>query len=263
MLDIEAPRRALRRIGEGNRMSAANDKVIAIAGASSGAGKAMAEYLGGRGYPVAVAARRGELIEQIAGAVNAAGGKALAVQADLGVWNQAERFVEQTLAAFGRIDVLVNNAGWGIRVAAFDELTIEEIDQGVAVNLMTVLYACRAALPVMKRQKSGHIINVSSILGKRSRPKLAVYTACKHAVEGFSRSLVGDASRFGIKVSVLAPAAIRTEWAAKAGTDLPADIRLLGGEDIARMVEYLIETGNHYTVWNMDVIALEQSIEPL
>ena len=239
------------------------NKIVAIAGASSGSGKAMAEYLAGKGYGVALAARRGQLLEEIAGAIRQGGGRALAVPADLGVWAEAEGFVHKTLAEFGRIDVLVNNAGWGIRAADFDDLSIEEIDQGVAVNLMSVLYACRAVLPIMKTQKSGHIINVSSILGKRSRSKLAVYTACKHAVEGFSRSLLNDANRFGIKVSILAPAAIRTDWAAKAGASLPEKIRLLAAEDIARMVECLIETGDHYTVWNMDVIALEQSIEPL
>jgi 3-oxoacyl-[acyl-carrier protein] reductase len=253
----------LTTTGEFIAMKPAGNRIVAIAGASSGAGRAMAERLGSQGYAVALAARRGELIEQIADGIRRGGGKALAVPADLGVWAEAEAFVQKTAAEFGRIDVLVNNAGWGIRLADFDDLSIEEIDQGVAVNLMAVLYACRAALPVMKGQKSGHIINVSSILGKRSRAKLAVYTACKHAVEGFSRSLLNDANRFGIKVSVLAPAAIRTEWAAKAGGSLPEKIRLLAAEDVARMIQTLIETEDHYTVWNMDLIALEQSIEPL
>jgi NADP-dependent 3-hydroxy acid dehydrogenase YdfG len=238
-------------------------KIVAIAGASSGTGKAMALHLAALGHTVSLAARRGELIDEIAGGIVASGGRALAVRADLGRWTEAQDFITKTLEAFGRVDVLVNNAGWGIRAAAFDELSIEEIDSGVAVNLMSVLYACRAALPVMKRQRSGHIINVSSILGKRSRPKLAVYTACKHAVEGFSRSLLNDANRFGIKVSILAPAAIRTEWAAKAGTAFPDGVRLLEPEEVARMVECLIATGDHYTVWNLDMIALEQSIEPI
>jgi NADP-dependent 3-hydroxy acid dehydrogenase YdfG len=238
-------------------------KIVAIAGASSGVGKAMALHLGARGYPVALAARRGELISEIADQISRGGGRSLAVPADMGVWEQAESFVRRTVESFGRLDVLINNAGWGIRTAAFDELTIEEIDQGVAVNLMTVLYGCRAALPVMKRQRSGHIINVSSILGKRARSKLAVYTACKHAVEGFSRSLLNDANRFGIKISILAPAAISTEWAAKAGSTLPEGVRLLAPEDVARTVQCLIETDAHCNIWNMDLIALEQSIEPI
>jgi NADP-dependent 3-hydroxy acid dehydrogenase YdfG len=244
-------------------MKPTETKIVAIAGASSGAGKAMAVHLAARGYAVALAARRGELIAETAESIAREGGRALAVPADMAVWEQARGFIDRTVESFGRLDVLINNAGWGVRAAPLDELTVEEIDQGVAVNLMTVLYGCRAALPVMKRQKAGHIINVSSILGKRARSAFSVYTACKHAVEGLSRSLLNDAGRHGIKISILAPAAISTEWAAKAGAGLPAGVRVLSPEDIARMAECLIETDPHFTVWNMDVIALEQSIEPI
>jgi len=237
-------------------------KVVAVAGASSGAGRAMALLLAARGYPVAVCARRQGPLEELAGEIRAKGGQALAVPADMGKWDEAESFVERVVREYGRIDVLVNNAGWGIRSAPFDELSLEEIRQGVDVNLYTVLYGCRAAIPHMKKQHSGHLINVSSLLGKRARSNLAVYTACKHAVEGFSRSLVNDLNAHGIKVSVLAPAAIRTEWQAKAGISLDPKTRLLEPEDLALMVQYLIETPGHFSIWNMDLVALEQSFNP-
>ena len=239
------------------------DRVIAVAGASSGSGRAMALHLASLGYPVTVAARRKEPLEELAGEIRSRGGKALAVQADLGVWEQARDFIERTVGEFGRIDVLINNAGWGVRAAEFADLDLEEIRRGVDVNLFTVLYGCRAALPHMKKQGRGHLINVSSILGKRGRMNLAVYSGCKHAVEGFSRALLNEVNGFGVKVSVLAPAAIRTEWAAKAGFPLDPKIRVLEPEDLALVVQYLIETPKHFSIWNVDLMAIEQTINPL
>jgi NADP-dependent 3-hydroxy acid dehydrogenase YdfG len=241
----------------------ADKKVVAIAGASSGTGRAMAEILAEQGYPVALAARREDLLKEIAVSITAAGGRALPVQADMGVWEQAQAFIERTVSEYGRVDVLINNAGWGIRSTEFDELSIGEVEEGLAVNLTSVLYGCKAVLPAMKRQKGGHIINVSSILGKRSRSGLAVYTACKHGVEGFSRSLMNEVSKYGIKVSIFAPAAIRTPWAEKAGIALSTDIRFLEAEDVARVVQLLIETAEHVNVWNLDVISRDQTIDPI
>lgn len=238
-------------------------KVVAIAGASSGSGKAMAEILAAAGYRVALAARREALLKEIAASITAAGGRAVAIAADMGIWEQARGFVEATVEEYGRLDVLINNAGWGIRSAELDQLTLEEVDQGLAVNLTSVLYGCKAALPVMKRQKAGHIINVSSILGKRSRSGLAVYTACKHGVEGFSRSLMNEVSKYGIKVSILAPAAIATPWAEKAGITLAKDVRFLGPEDVARAAQCLIETAENVNFWNLDLISREQTIDPI
>jgi NADP-dependent 3-hydroxy acid dehydrogenase YdfG len=237
--------------------------VVAIAGASSGAGRAMALHLASLGYPVAVGARREGPLEELAAEIRGKGGRALAVRADMAVWSEAEGFVQRVVREYGRIDVLVNNAGWGVRAAEFADLSLEEIRQGVDVNLYTVLYGCRAALPYMKKQRAGHLINVSSILGKRGRMNLAVYTACKHAVEGFSRALLNEVNAHGIKVSVLAPGAIRTEWAAKAGVQIDPKLKLLSAEDIALVVQYLIETPRHFSIWNMDLMALEQTFNPL
>ncbi len=238
-------------------------KIVAIAGASSGTGRAMALHLAARGYPVAVSARRRGPLEDLEAEIRAQGGKALAVPADMAVWGEAEGFVERVVREYGRIDVLINNAGWGVRSAPFDELSLEEILQGVGVNLFTVLYGCRAALPHMKAQRAGHLINVSSILGKRGRMNLAVYTACKHAVEGFSRALLNEVNAHGIKVSVLAPGAVRTEWAAKAGVQQDPKLEILRAEDLALVVQYLIETPQHFSIWNMDLMALEQVFNPL
>ena len=183
---------------------------------------------------------------------------------DMTSWNEVERFFDNTVKQFGRLDVVINNVGAGIRYTKFENLTINEIDDGVRINLTSVLYGCKAAIPVMKKQGEGHIINVSSILGKRSRTGLAVYTAGKHAVEGFSRALWNEVKEYGIKVSILAPAMINTEWAQKAGLKTPfASGKMLEPEDIAHIVELLISLPEHYNIWNVDLMALSQTIDPL
>ncbi|RKX99664.1 MAG: oxidoreductase [Spirochaetes bacterium] len=239
-------------------------KVVAVAGASSGIGRAIVLRLADRGYPVSFCARRFELIEEMESIIRRKGGEALGMRADMTDWEQAKSFVERTIDKFGRIDVMINNVGAGIKYADFDDLTIEEIDEGIKVNLMSVLYGCRAVIPYMKKQKGGYIINTSSILGKRSRSRLAIYTAGKHGVEGFSRSLYNEVKKYGIKVSILGPAMINTEWAAKTGIKLPfSKGRMLEPEDIATIVEFLISTPEHYTVWSIDLMALDQTIDPL
>jgi len=239
-------------------------KVVAIAGASSGAGKACALYLASKGALVSICARRKNLIKEIADTIKNEGNKALGIKADMTKWEDAEHFINETVKKFGRIDVLFNNVGAGIKFTDFENLSIKEIDEGVAVNLTSVLYGCKAVLPIMKKQKSGHIINTTSILGKRARAGFAVYTAGKHGVDGFSRSLFTEVKKYGIKVSVVGPAMINTDWAKKAGVKKSfADGKMIEPEDIAKVVEFLIDTPDHYNVWSLDLMALSQTIDPL
>jgi NADP-dependent 3-hydroxy acid dehydrogenase YdfG len=223
----------------------AEGKVVAIAGASSGVGEAAAYRLARQGYRVSLCARRLELLQKIEKEIGKDGLNAIAFKADMTVWEEAESFIGNTVEAFGRIDVLFNNAGAGVRFTEFENLSIQEIDEAVALNLTTVLYGCRAVLPVMKEQRSGHIVNTSSILGKRSRTGLAAYTAGKHGVDGFSRALFNEVKKHNIKVSILGPALIRTDWAQKAG------------------INFLIETSPNYSIWSMDLMAMGQVIDPL
>ena len=242
----------------------ARDKVAVVTGAGRGIGRAIAVKLAQAGAEVAILYRKKpEPAAAVKAEIEKAGRRCEAYQCDVSDPELVHDTFEKIKEGFSRIDVLVNNAGlasWGNFIA---DTSFLEWDKVMRANLYGPYNCIREALPIMRAQKGGHIINVSSILGKRSRPKLAVYTACKHAVEGFSRSLLGDANRFGIKISILAPAAIRTEWAAKAGSTLPEGVRLLAPEEVARMAECLIETDAHCNIWNMDLIALEQSIEPI
>lgn len=238
-------------------------KVVAIAGASSGIGEACARLFARKGYRVSICARREQLLHEIVGSIREEGGKAIAVRADMSRWDDARRFILTTKDNFGRIDVLFNNAGAGIRYTDFENLTVDEIEEGINVNLKTVLFGCLAVIPVMREQGKGHIINTTSILGKRARAGLSVYTAAKHAVDGFSRSLMNEVKKHGIKVSILGPAMVNTEWARKAGIQAPFAKTMLEPEDVAKAVEFLVETPEYYSVWSIDLMALGQTIDPL
>jgi NADP-dependent 3-hydroxy acid dehydrogenase YdfG len=247
---------------EGKNMS--DKKIVAVAGASSGVGRAVVLHLGQKGYGISLCARRKELVQEIAGAINEKGGDAIGVKADMSVWDEADGFIKRTVEKFGRIDVLMNNMGAGIRFTDYENMSIEEIRSGVDVNLVSVLYACRSVLPVMIKQGRGYIINVSSILGKRARAGFAVYTAAKHGVEGFSRALFNELKKHNIRVSVISPAVVNTDWAKKAGVKTSfAEGKVIEPEDIAAVVEELIEMPDHITLWNVDIMARPQMINPL
>lgn len=109
----------------------------------------------------------------------------------------------------------------------------------------------------------GHIINTTSILGKRARAGLAVYTAGKYGVDGFSRALFNEVKKYGVKVTILGPAMINTKWAEKAGIKLPfSKGRMLEEQDIAQVILQIIQTSAHFTLWNVDLITLDQTIDP-
>jgi NADP-dependent 3-hydroxy acid dehydrogenase YdfG len=247
-----------------DRERSGEGKVVAIAGASSGVGKATAFHFAALGYAVALCARREAHVRAVADGIAARGGRALAMRADMSVFSDAAAFVDRTVRTFGRVDVLFNNAGAGVRFADFEDYTLEEIDRGIALNLTSVIYGCKAVLPVMRAQKGGHIVNMSSILGKKGRSGFAVYTAGKHGVEGFSKALFNEVKKLNIRVTVLSPAMINTEWAVKAGVETPlSQGKLIEPEDIALVLQRIVEMPEHFTVWNVDVQARDQVTNPL
>ena len=240
------------------------NRVVLIAGASSGTGRTTALYLAGKGYRLSVCARRKNLIDELVNEIKDKGGSAYGESVDMTNWNAVENFFNSTINQYGRIDVVINNVGAGIRYTKFENLSIEEVDNGVKINLNSVLYGCKAAIPIMKKQGGGHIINISSILGKRARAGLSVYTAGKHAIEGFSRALWNEVKEYGIKVSIVSPAMINTDWAKKAGIEKSfASGKMIEPEDIAHTIELLITLPEHYNIWNMDLMPLSQTIDPL
>jgi NADP-dependent 3-hydroxy acid dehydrogenase YdfG len=185
-------------------------KVIVITGASSGLGEAAARHLSEQGALVALGARRVDRIRSLADELTKKAGKALAIATDVTEYSQVKALVDTAVKAYGRIDVIINNAGL-MPQSPLDRLKIEEWNQMIDVNIKGVLYGIAAALPYMKEQKSGHIINVSSVAGHKVRAGGAVYSATKHAVRVISEGLRQEVKPYNIRTTIISPGAVDTE----------------------------------------------------
>jgi NADP-dependent 3-hydroxy acid dehydrogenase YdfG len=185
-------------------------KVVVITGASSGLGEATARLLAAEGARVVLGARRAERIQTLADELTGGGGKALAVPTDVTDRDQVKRLVDLAVQTYGRIDVMINNAGL-MPQSLLEHLKVDEWDRMIDVNLKGVLYGIAAALPHMQRQRAGHIINVSSVAGHKVGPGSAVYSATKHAVRALSEGLRQEVKPWNIRTTVISPGAVATE----------------------------------------------------
>lgn len=187
-------------------------KVVVITGASSGNGEATARHLSSQGAIVVLGARRVDRIKSLAEDITRIGGKALAVPTDVTQVDQVKRLVDTAVQTYGRVDVMINNAGL-MPHSPLERLKIDDWDRMIDVNLKGVLYGIAAALPYMKKQKAGHVINVSSVAGHKVRPGSAVYAATKTAVLVISEGLRQEVKPYNIRTTVISPGAIATELA--------------------------------------------------
>jgi NADP-dependent 3-hydroxy acid dehydrogenase YdfG len=185
-------------------------KVVVITGASSGLGEAAARLLAAEGARVVLGARRAERIQGLAAELTGRGGKALAVPTDVTDRGQVRRLVDLAVETYGRIDVMINNAGL-MPQSLLEHLKVDEWDRMIDVNIKGVLYGIAAALPHMQRQKAGHIINVSSVAGHKVGPGSAVYSATKHAVRALSEGLRQEVKPWNLRTTVISPGAVATE----------------------------------------------------
>ncbi|MFL5620769.1 MAG: SDR family oxidoreductase [Gemmatimonadaceae bacterium] len=185
-------------------------KVVVITGASSGLGEATARHLAALGAPVVLGARRRERLQALADELTRAGGKAVAFATDVADRAQVQRLVDAAVRTYGRIDVMINNAGL-MPQSPLGRLKTSEWDRMIDVNIKGVLYGIAAALPYMERQKAGHFINVSSVAGHKVRAGGTVYAATKHAVRVISEGLRQEVKPFGIRTTVISPGAVDTE----------------------------------------------------
>ncbi|MES2405784.1 MAG: SDR family oxidoreductase [Pseudomonadota bacterium] len=185
-------------------------KIVVITGASSGLGEATARHLSEQGATVVLGARRIDRINALAKELAGSEDKAIAVQTDVTQSAQVQKLVDTAMEKYGRIDVMINNAGL-MPHSPLDRLKIDDWDRMIDVNIKGVLYGIAAALPYMQKQKSGHIINVSSVAGHKVRPASAVYAATKHAVLALSEGLRQEVKPYNIRTTVISPGAIDTE----------------------------------------------------
>ena len=186
------------------------DKIVVVTGASSGLGEATARLLTAQGATVVLGARRADRLQSLAKDIEARGGTALAVATDVTQPEQVKALVESAVRTYGRIDVMINNAGL-MPQAPLDQLKVDEWERMIDVNIKGVLYGIAAALPHMQRQKAGHFINVSSVAGHRVGPGFAVYAATKYAVRALSEGLRQEVKPYNIRTTVISPGAVATE----------------------------------------------------
>ncbi|EST11937.1 SDR family oxidoreductase [Sporolactobacillus laevolacticus] len=187
------------------------NKVIIITGASSGIGEATAKFLAQNGAKVVLAARREERLHAIVDEIKQGGGDAFSVKADVVSAEEMQNLAKFTLNTYGRIDVLINNAGIMPNSKLY-ELRVEEWDQMIDVNIKGVLYGIAAVLPAMREQQSGHIINLSSTAGYHVDARSAVYSATKFAVRAISEGLrLEESLTSHIRSTLIAPGLTKTE----------------------------------------------------
>ena len=192
-------------------MSSLDGQVVIITGASSGIGEATARRLARLGARVVLVARRFDRLARIKNEIEAEGHSAIAFSCDITSPEDRERLVRETLAIAGRIDALVNNAGYGQR-GPIEAVPIEDIRRNFETNLFSLIALTQIVIPVMRKQRSGRIVNVSSVAGRIARPLSSVYDATKHALEAISDGLRGELAPFGIRVVVIEPGFIKTEF---------------------------------------------------
>ena len=218
-----------------------NQPVLLVTGASSGIGEAVARLFAREGYRVSMGARRFERLQAVAADIETAGGGALAVQADLTKLEDIRRLVEVTLEGFGQIDVLVNNAGFG-RIKWLEELDpVKDIQAQIQINLISVILISREVLPLLIKQRSGHIINMASMGGVIASPTYSVYSASKFGLRGFTEALRREVGVYGVHVSGIYPGAVRTEFKQHAGINRKTgrttpDSLLLEPDEVAQAV---------------------------
>ncbi|MGO4731018.1 oxidoreductase [Paenibacillus sp. 2KB_22] len=214
-------------------------KVWFITGCSTGFGRQIAVQAIEAGYKVVVTARR---VEQIQDIVSGHEENTLALPLDVTNDDQIKDAVQQTIDKFGRIDVLVNNAGIGY-FSSVEESLEEETRRMFEINFWGLMHMTNAVLPHMRAQKSGHIINFSSIGGLTSFPTLGYYHATKYAVEGISESLAKELTPFNIAVTLIEPSGFRTDWGGRSSVKTDTQISELKDSFVGQMLQGVQQNG--------------------
>lgn len=186
------------------------ERVGVVTGASSGIGAQLARDLAQRGMRIALLARRADRLAALADEIGRAGGTAMPVECDVAERTDVERAMAVVVERWGRLDLLVNNAGYG-RHILFKDHDVEDIERLIRVNYLGTVYAIKAALPALRARGQGWIVNVSSVAGRLGQPDEAAYAASKFAVSGLSESLAYEFGPLGIHVMLVYPALVRTE----------------------------------------------------
>lgn len=220
------------------------NKIAVVTGGSKGIGRAIAERLLKEGAAVFICARDKSVLKQSLEQLSALG-KVDGEVCDVRSEAQVKMMVDECVRVFGGVDILVNNAGVGV-FKTVEETTPDEFEWVLQTNLFGVFYACHHAIPEMKKRGGGHIINVSSLAGQNAHPKMSAYNASKFAVNGFTEALMQEVRQDDIKVSLICPGSVNTEFGD--GKISEENAWQIQPEDIAEVVfELLTQKSNALT----------------
>lgn len=213
---------------------------VVITGATSGIGRETAREFAKAGAKVVIAGRRQERLQELVKEIESQGGQALAVPTDVADQAQVEKLMKEAIEQFGRVDVLVNNAGVAI-ASRFEEMPLEDFRRLMEVNFWGAVYACRTVVPQMRKQGGGGVIlNVSSIFGKRGMPFETAYCASKFALAGFSEALRAELMSEAIDVCTIYPGAVETEIfdaaANSTGLEVPGLVPKFPAKQMAKLI---------------------------
>ncbi len=233
------------------------NRIVLITGASSGYGKAAAKAFKDSGDTVIMTARHAQRLE----AARAEVGGDLAVPMDVTVPADWERLVNTVQETYGRLDILVNNAGGGIAIKEVSEFTPEEIDATIKLNLNSVIYGCRAFADMMKRQKAGTMINISSVCARQCWPTWSVYAAAKAGVLNFSKGMYLEMQPYNVRVTCVVPSSASTGFQSACGIGETTDQLL--AEDIAQTVLYVADLPQRAVVEDVTVWGIDKQVNPL
>lgn len=210
-----------------------------VTGASKGIGRVIAEQLAADGYDLALVGRDTASLKEVKEAVTENPDiKAISIEADLSDINSCSRIVEETVKAFGGLDLLVNCAGLSHK-GSFTTVTPEEWDRIFAVNARAPFFISQAALPYLKQSEKPIVINVASVVGFKGYADQSVYSSSKHALTGFTKVFAKEVQPFGIRVHLISPGGVATEMVKKMRPDINAD-ELIQPEEIAEIVHFLV-----------------------
>lgn len=245
-------------------MSEVAGKVVVITGASSGLGEATAKMLAEKGAKLVLGARREERLKQLVDDIKNSGGEAIYKTVDVTKRSEVEALADAARDEFGRIDVLINNAGL-MPLAPLDELKVDEWDQMIDVNIKGVMYGVGAVLPTMRKQESGHIINLSSVAGHVVFPGATVYCATKFAVKAISEGIRQE-SNGQIRSTNISPGAVATELtdhiSHKDSKEMADDLYndAIDSDSIARAITFAIEQPGEVDVNEMVIRPTKQEL---
>lgn len=235
-----------------------NNEVILITGASSGYGKAAAALFAANGYRVIITGRNEEKLRNAAAEIGADAIAADAANSD--DWKKVYDYVAQT---YGRLDLLLNNAGGGIAICNVAEQSVEDIDRSIQLNLNSVVYGCRQFAPMFTAQGCGTIINVSSVCAKQAWPGWSVYAAAKWGVLGLTKGLATELGPLGIRVTCLVPGAGDTNFDKNANFTERGSVPGLKADNVAEAIYSIYQLPKHVWVEEMTVWGLDQVVIPL